>query len=198
MHLIAQSYRDDLPVASLSEHPANPRRGNDTAVAESADVNGFYGAVIVQQSTGYVLAGNTRLRVARAAGADTIPGIVVDCDDETATRILLADNRTSDLATYDTESLTELLTLVNSETDGLLGTGYLESDLAALLAVMAPPDLDDLAGKVGTPTDGDLLVRVTVHISREVADVFAAQLTDNDAYAADRWFRDALGLANDE
>lgn len=130
--VISQEFHEEYPIAEMIEHPDNPRRGNDVAVGESIEVNGFYGTVILQKSTGYVLAGNTRLRSSREKGAQTLPTMVVDCDDETATRILLADNRLSDLAEYDNRQLLRLLDDVSNYDPDLTGTGYDETALALL------------------------------------------------------------------
>ena len=136
---VEQEYVEAYPVADLVEHPDNPRRGSDVAVTESIEANGFYGAVIVQKSTQFVLAGNTRLRSVREAGEESIPTMVLDCDDETATRILLADNRLSDLAEYDNRALLRLLDDVSEYEPTLLGTGYDEQAMALLRAAV---DLD--------------------------------------------------------
>lgn len=138
MNIVEQTYTEAMPIGSLTEHPDNPRRGNDVAVAESVERTGFYGGIVVQKSTGFVLAGNTRLRVARESGSETVPAFVVDCDDEAATRILLADNRLSDIAEYDNHMLLRLLEDVNVH-DSLDGTGY---DETALDLLRASVDLD--------------------------------------------------------
>lgn len=119
-------------VSDLTPHPSNPRQGDVGSIHESIDVNGFYGALIVQKSTGHVLAGNHRLKAAVASGAETVPVIEVDCDDETATRILIADNRTNDVASYDNDALANLLKELAS-TSGLAGTGFDGDDLDQLL-----------------------------------------------------------------
>ena len=118
-----QEFDPAIPLSKLSEHPANPRRGDDMAVAESVEAHGFFGAVLVQRSTGYVVAGNTRLRVAQAEGADRVPWFWLDVDDETAKRILLVDNRASDLAFYDDPALVALLGELR-DSGTLDGTGY--------------------------------------------------------------------------
>lgn len=140
MKLVRQEFDPAIPVADLVEHPDNPRRGDDQIVAESVEVNGFYGAVLVQRSTGRVLAGHTRLRVARAEGAESLPGIWLDVDDVEARRIMLADNRTSDLATYDDDLLVRMLADALDDDGSLLGTGY---DLDAFEALQLDEvDLD--------------------------------------------------------
>lgn len=117
----------------VRHHPSNPRKGNVKAVMESIRTNGFFGTIVVQESTGYILAGNHRVMAARELGLDEVPVVWVDVDDEAAMRILLADNRTSDLATYDNRELAGLLEHLASTDDGLVGTGYSDEDFRRLL-----------------------------------------------------------------
>lgn len=136
MEVADQEFHSAYKVSDLKQHPDNPRRGNDVAVAESIEANGFYGAVIAQKSTGFVLAGNTRLRASIEEGAETVPTFMLDCDDETATRILLADNRLSDLAEYDNRVLLRLLDDVAEYEPELTGTGYDDLSLSLLRAAV--------------------------------------------------------------
>ena len=141
---IDQTFDPAIPIGQIDEHPDNPRKGDDEAVGKSIERNGFFGAILIHRPTGHVLAGNTRFRVMRDEGAETIPGFWVDCDDETALRIMLADNRTSDLAFYDDEQLFTLLRqLVESE--GLEGTGY---DRAAYELLLQSIEADSIVGGV--------------------------------------------------
>lgn len=121
------------PIGELERHPDNPRRGVTPAIIESIRTTGFYGALIAQTSTNRVLAGNHRLDAAKAAGLEAIPVIYVDVDDQTARRILLADNRTSDLGTYDLDHLAALLETVAADDPTMTGTGYQPDDLTSLL-----------------------------------------------------------------
>lgn len=125
-----QTYRI-ADIAKLEEHPENPRQGDVGAISVSIDANGFYGALIVQKSTGYVLAGNHRLKALRAQGAKKVPIIERDVDDATALRILLGDNRTGDLASYDEVKLLQLLEEA-AKSGNLLGTGYDGDDVDEL------------------------------------------------------------------
>ncbi len=126
---------------NLTPHPDNPRQGDIGAIATSIQHNGWYGTVVAQKSTGHVLAGNHRLQAARQLGMTEVPVYWIDVDDTTARRILLADNRTNDLATYDDDILATLLADLAS-TDDLLGTGYDGDDLDDLLA--DPPDFPSI------------------------------------------------------
>jgi site-specific DNA-methyltransferase (adenine-specific) len=127
-----------VQVSTLREHPQNPRQGDVGAVIQSIEANGFYGAVVAQRSTRRVLAGNHRLRAAKQLGSAEIPVVWVDVDDDRAVRILLSDNRTSDLGTYDEAALSALLTGL-AETADLVGTGYSAEDLDELLAGTESP-----------------------------------------------------------
>jgi ParB-like chromosome segregation protein Spo0J len=122
-----------IAIGKLKPHPANPRKGNVDAIVESIKVNGFYGSLVVQKSTMFILAGNHRWQAAKRVGMTTIPCMVIDVDDAQAKKILLADNRTSDFATYDNDELTKLLREVISE-ETLAGTGFDAHDLDKLLA----------------------------------------------------------------
>lgn len=124
---------EQVPVDALKSHPDNPRKGNVDKIAESIGANGFYGALVVQKSTGTILVGNHRWLAAKQVGMDTVPVLYVDVDDKTAKRILLADNRTSDLALYDAEELTRLLKTVLVE-DDLIGTGFDANDLDKMMS----------------------------------------------------------------
>ena len=144
-------------VDDLSPHPDNPRRGNVTAIGESMDDNGFYGALVAQKSTGHILAGNHRWMAAKEAGLDVLPVIWVDVDDERAKRILLADNRTNDLATYDESGLLELLEGLALTPDELAGTAFDDDALDDMRAVFDSGDTmapnETRAGYAETPEE---------------------------------------------
>lgn len=122
-----------VPIDAIQPHPENPRIGDVGAIHESIKMHGFYGQVIVQKSTGHILAGNHRWKAARFAKLAEIPVTYIDVDDETARRILIADNRLSDLGDYDREQLADILKSLAATTAGLDGLGYDEDDLNQLL-----------------------------------------------------------------
>ena len=125
----------------LINHPENPRRGDVEAVVASIRANGFYGALVVQRGTNHVVVGNHRLRAARSLGMTELPVAWIDCDDDRARRILIADNRSSDLASWDDEALIALL----NNMDDLDGTLFNDDDLARLTAAMTgPTDFPDI------------------------------------------------------
>jgi ParB-like chromosome segregation protein Spo0J len=131
---INQSY-ELVAIDSVKPHPENPRRGDIAAIASSVEKNGFYGAVSVQRSTGRILSGNHRWQAAKNKGFTEIPVIWLDVNDKDALRILLADNRTSDLGTYEQEALANILLELRAAQE-LEGTGYAELDVGKLLKEM--------------------------------------------------------------
>jgi hypothetical protein len=131
-----------IPIGSVTNHPRNVRQGDIGAISESLKDNGQYRPIVVQSSTGHVLAGNHTLKAAKALGWKEIAATFVDCDDERALRILLADNRTNDLATYDDNALADLLKELASTEQGLSGTLYDGDDLDRLLQDLAHEGID--------------------------------------------------------
>lgn len=128
-------FKKNQPIDELTHHPANPRQGDVGAIATSIEHNGFFSAIVVQESTGHILAGNHRVKAAAASGMTTVPAIFVDVDDQQAVNIMLADNRTSDIAINDDHALADLLKDIASRgDDALLPTGFDHDDLDQLLA----------------------------------------------------------------
>ena len=129
-----------VDASSLKLHPANPRLGDVSAIVDSIEENGVYRPVYAQRSTGYVLAGNHTFQAMLALRAKRVPVLYLDVDDEQALRILLIDNRSADLGTYDNQQLADLLEGLSESDHGLAGTGYVPDDLAELLDALATAD----------------------------------------------------------
>lgn len=129
------SITKQLPLGELTSYPGNPRRGDVAAIRESLEVTGQYRALVVRADTREVLAGNHTLLAMRELGWEKGLCHLVDVDDEQARRIVLADNRTNDLASYDEDALALLL----AEMDGTLeGTGWDQETLDDLTATLEP------------------------------------------------------------
>lgn len=129
-----------LALEGLAHYHRNARRGNVDAIAESLQINGQYKPIIVNRGTHTgrpfeILVGNHTVEAAKLIGLEELSAVLIDVDDEKARRIVLADNRTSDLATYDDAVLADLL----AEAD-LEGTGFTEADLDGLLVDPTPAE----------------------------------------------------------
>lgn len=113
-----------VPLTELRTHPKNIRQGDIGAICQSLEAHGQYRPIVVQRSTGHILAGNHTYQAARSLGWSHVAATYVECDDEQALRILLVDNRANDLATYDDSALSELLKELAATDIGLTGTLY--------------------------------------------------------------------------
>lgn len=165
--MIPQRYEAAVDITTLSEFPGNPRVGDEESINDSMEVHGFYGAVIVQESTRKIIAGNHRTRVARRRGDLTIPVLWLDVDDDEAQRLMLIDNRSNDMAAYDNPLLVALLAQLQESERGLIGTGYNNDDLKLLASL---PDYEPGAGNGdndGRPVLGDAAYRIVVECDDE-------------------------------
>ncbi len=134
-----------VPVGDLTPYRRNPRTGDLAAIRDSLTVNGQYRAIVVNRGTltgrpNEILAGNHTFKAALDLGWEQIAATWIDVDDEAAARIVIVDNRTSDLAGYDTALLADIL----GELPDLDGTGYDQDALDSLLDDVELPGLLDL------------------------------------------------------
>ena len=162
-----------LDPADLTTFHANPRRGNVPAIAESLAKNGQFRPIVVNKGThtgraNEVLAGNHTLLAARLLeeeGRGLEGGLdcyLVDVTDQEAERIVLADNRTADLGSYDNADLVELLQGMDGD---LTGTGYASEDLELLQELVADaPSLDDLEDEFGEPEEDDFWITIRFRV----------------------------------
>jgi len=130
-----------VSIDDLREHPENVRQGDVGAISESLSFHGQYRPIVVQRSTNFVLAGNHTLKAARALGWSHVAATFVDCNDDRALRILLIDNRTNDLASYDEPALIDALKRVHETDEGLLGTAFDPSALDEMIAALGLNDV---------------------------------------------------------
>lgn len=186
-----------LAPGDLNTFHANPRRGNVPAIAESLATNGQFRPIVVNKGThtgrpNEVLAGNHTLLAARLLeeeGRGLEGGLdcyLVDVTDQEADRIVLADNRTADLGSYENADLVELLQGMNGD---LTGTGYAADDLELLQELVADaPTLDDLEDEFGEPEDDDFWItlrfRVPPVISEQWGDWARAYDSPEEAFEA--------------
>lgn len=130
------AYAEDIK--TFVTHPKNVREGNVTAIMDSLTAHGQYRPIVVQRSTKHVLAGNHTLEAARLLGWSKIAVTYIDCDDDQGLRILLADNRTNDLASYNDDKLSELLKILKETPTGFEGTLFDDAALTNLLRKTEP------------------------------------------------------------
>jgi len=172
------------PIDSVQPHPRNVRQGDVGAIATSLEINGQYRPIVVHKTTSNILAGNHTYKAAVSLGWTEIAITFVDCTDDEALKILLADNKANDLASYDDSALADLLQdLVGGA--GLDGTLYELSDLDDLIALLEPPNLDDLISDIGEHDDNDdftgvIKVRVGLSVYERWQNTYGELAGDTD------------------
>jgi hypothetical protein len=124
-----------VPIASLTPHPRNPRVASLDAISASLRRFGQLKPIVVQASTGFVVAGNGVLQSALDLGWEHLAAAVVELDDAAASAFLIADNRCSDLGSYDDALLAAILQ-EQAAAGNLAGTSY------------GPDDIDELVARV--------------------------------------------------
>lgn len=142
----------DIPLDELTPFPGNAKRGDVDQIRKSLRRNGQYRSLVVREIPDgplIVLAGNHTLQALNAEGNATARCEVVVCDDATARRINLVDNRAAELGGYDNDALAELLSYMDGD---LEGTGYTDADVEALIT---PPDIEELDPAGGDEDDAD-------------------------------------------
>jgi len=125
-------------VDEIKPHPRNPNRGDVDGIAGSIEALGFYGALIVHEPTGHILAGSHRWAAAQADGLGELPALLYDVDEDTARAIMLGDNEWSRLARWDAEQLVELLREQQATPLGLAPTGFTADRFAELARQLQP------------------------------------------------------------
>src|SRR5690554_4092315 len=98
-------------VNDLIEYDNNPRHNDEAveAVANSIREFGFKVPIIIT-SEDVIVAGHTRLKASKKLGLDEVPCIIADdLTEEQIKAFRLADNKTSELATWNFEALEEEL-----------------------------------------------------------------------------------------
>lgn len=182
---------DREPIDSLTPHPDNARRGNIKVIADSLRTHGQYRPIVAQRSTRHIIAGNHTWAAAKRLQWADIAVSWLDCDDATARRVLIADNKTSDLASYDLDALITVL----KQMPTLDGTGYDSHDLDNLVKSTAVTPTEG-----GTPTETDApkpdihLGRYDLWLTQTAAIALHNRLDQGDKRATVRHIRLTLGL----
>lgn len=169
----------------LKPHPRNYRKHPEDQLAHikaSIQANGFYRNVVVAEDM-TILAGHGVVEAARELGLGDVPVVILPIgpNDPKALKVLTGDNAISFLAMDDDRELTEILRMVKDD-DGLLGTGFDDQQLAALLLATRPeheiPDAAAAAEWVGMPEYDEGADRIRLIVSfptKEDRDAFLLQ-----------------------
>lgn len=125
---------ETVPIERLHGNPSNPRHNDDAVPHVAASLQRFgWQQPLVARRSGEVVAGNTRLKAAVSLEMTEVPVVWFDGPDIEAVAFAIADNRTSEFATWDEPALAALLKELQAE-DALEGSGYDDSALDELIA----------------------------------------------------------------
>lgn len=143
-HIAAPIRSLAIPIDSLHPDPANARTHNqrnlDTIAASLARF-GQRAPIVVQKEGMVIRAGNGRFHAAKKLGWTHIAALVIDEPSVDAAAFSIADNRSSELAEWDDESLAAILQSLPEES--LPDTGFTQAELDGILRGLAPEITED-------------------------------------------------------
>jgi ParB-like chromosome segregation protein Spo0J len=142
-----------VAISSLEAYPTNPRRGDIEAIAQSLKSHGQYRPIVIQYGTNFILAGNHTYKAAKKLGWKKIKVTYIEVDETTARRIVLADNRLTDLAGYNEPLLKSLLQALPE----LDGTGFTQSEVDTLDRLTSGEEKSSIASKP-LPSDPEVKI----------------------------------------
>lgn len=182
-----------IPLDQLETFPGNPNIGDVPRILESLRANGVFRSLIVRkQGSQYTIMAGNHTKAAmvehgagdcdyeRGRDSDQPPcGVchdgwdakprceIYECDDQTANRINLADNRIPEFSHRDDQALAELLMSL----EDLTGSGYTTDDLRLYLP-QDPPVLEEMAEQYGEPEVEPVWPTLTFKVHPSVRDDF--------------------------
>lgn len=160
-------------IGLLTPHPRNYQGHPDDQLLHlgaSLKQHGFYRNVVCARDL-TILAGHGIVEAAKRVGLTEVPIFRLDLDPASprALKILAADNELGRFADRDDRALTEILKQIRDQDESaLLGTGYDDRTLAALLMVTRPASeiksINEAAEWVGMPEydEGGTPIRVII------------------------------------
>lgn len=162
-----------VAISSLVGYPTNPRRGDISAIAESLKAHGQYRPIVVQIGTNFILAGNHTYKAAKKLGWKKIKVTYVDVDENQAKKIVLADNRLTDLAGYNEPLLKNLLTALPE----LEGTGFTQSEVESLDRLISGEDKAPMSDSKPLPSDPEVKIGMwKFTVEKDAYDAWKEQL----------------------
>lgn len=159
---MADRWIDYVPLDDIARADHNPRDHDLQLIAASMRRFGFADAPVHDGRTGRLIAGHGRLEALQLIRSDTPDvapaGVEVrdggvwwvpvqygwsSTNDGEAEAMLIVLNRATEVATWRTPELAEMLARVNTTDLGLEGVGYTTPDLEAMIAATIPPPVPE-------------------------------------------------------
>lgn len=144
--IATQIRRLAVPIDSLTPHPENPRRGDASAIASSLLRFHQLKPIVALAANGEnslpdgtIIAGHHIWYAAQELGWKKVAAVREPMSDAQAKAFMIADNRLSDLGTYDDEQLAAVLVEIR-DGDDLDGTGWDDRQVEDLLKKLQAPE----------------------------------------------------------
>ncbi len=155
-----------IDIKELVEWENNPRHNGAAVqeVAKSIKRFGFASPIIARKEDNMVIAGHTRLAAARSLGLDKVPVRFVDLDPTEAQLLALADNKIGEIADWDNDLLSEILT--DLQEHDLTGIGFSDTELDELISSVEYEPVDNLIEGDLEDEDWDQMPNETAKIAR--------------------------------
>lgn len=145
-----------IPLADLKPNPLNPRSHSPRqlkALGRSIRQFGFVTPVLIDQDN-MLVAGHGRIEAARTLGLETVPAVRVEHLGQAQLRaLMIADNRLTDLSTFDETLIVENFRLLSVEVLSLdlECTGFTTGEIDVMLDTPPPEDKPDPDDEVIEP-----------------------------------------------
>jgi ParB-like chromosome segregation protein Spo0J len=152
----------EVPVDTLQPHPDNPNRGSVKDIATSLEQFGQFRSIVALED-GTILAGHHVWEATKRIGKPNIRVDFIQCDEQEARKIMLADNRLADLGLG--PDLDLLLENLNQLEGDMLGTGF-DDEYVKMLeeATAGAPEIDDLEDEAGPAQPHEYYRRLTITV----------------------------------
>ena len=140
----------------IKPHPKHPRKHDKRQIDKlrhSIRVHGFSkGSIVIQKSTGYILAGHGIVQALKAEGYNGADVIVADLPDGQAEAFLISDNHVASQSEWDNAGLQQLINELSEMNIPSLDFGFDSDDLEALASQI----LADSGGYQAEPQDDEI------------------------------------------
>ena len=136
---------EDWPLGRIRPYPNNPRvlRNAAEKVAESIKEFGWRQPIVVDEE-GVIIIGHSRLAAAKLLGLETAPvHVAVGMPPEKVRALRIADNKTSEFATWDDQKLAEELAEIMEAVGSVAITGFSQAEFDAI-EMQARAEIDRL------------------------------------------------------
>lgn len=143
-----------VPLDKLVPNPRNPRRHPDEQIERleaSLRRDGQTRPLLARKANNMLIAGHGVRQAAQRLGWASLLVRLLDVDQPTADRIMLADNRFSDLSSQDDERVAELLREIAE--DDWAAAGYSDTEVDKILGEFGQTELEVREVETGLVAD---------------------------------------------